>query len=169
LAAILNYVRGVKRLLGRMPDVTDELRMAVGAVASNAHRAGMVIRRLRDLVQHGTVERRPASLSRLFEEARVLGLIDGSALGIECEVKIAPDADPVIVDEVQIQQVLINLIRNAVEAMDGCSRRKITIAARRMSSERVKVTVSDSGPGLPDNLLADSYEPFHSGKANGLK
>lgn len=167
LAAILNYMRGAERLIGGMDDPPADLLTAVGAVAANAHRAGTIIRNLRNLVQQRPVERARESVHTLFEEAQVLGLIDSSSLGIACRLDIDPDVDCVLVERTQIQQVLINLIRNAVDAMDGCAQREIVLGAYRVAGERVCICVSDSGPGLPPDILSAAFTSFKSQKPEG--
>lgn len=168
LAAILNYMRGAERLLGRVPDVPEDLLDAVRAAAGNAHRAGLVIRRLRDLVQHQPVARRPGSLDAMAGEARALALINSPLRAVECRIDIPAAADGVIVDAIQIQQVLINLIRNAADAMEHSPERVITVAARQISAGRVQVAVTDTGPGVPADFVIEQVAPFRSSKPEGL-
>mgnify|MGYP001807228911 CR=1 FL=1 len=168
LAAIVNYMRGAERLVARLDGAQPELLAAIDAVAANAHRAGTIIRSLRNLVQQRAVERRPESTCALFEEAQVLGLIDGAARGVTCRIEIDPRAEQIMVDRVQIQQVLINLIRNAVEALDGLDRREIVMAATPGADQRILVSVSDSGPGFPPDALTAGLTSWKTSKPTGL-
>ena len=93
------------------------VREAMGEAAEQAIRAGQIVRRLRDFISHGETERRVESLQRLINEASALALVGSREHGIEVEVTLDPRADQVFVDRIQVQQVLLNLIRNAIDAM----------------------------------------------------
>ena len=120
LSAIANYLKGSQRLLA---DSSDEhsvtLRDALGLASEQALRAGQIIRRLRDFVARGESERRVESLTKLVEEASALALVGIKEQGVRVRFQFDPAIDLVLVDKVQIQQVLLNLIRNAIEAMRG--------------------------------------------------
>lgn len=168
LAAIVSYMRGAERLLQSMPEVPADLITSVAAAAGNAHRAGTIIRRVRDLVAHRAIAHRPEFLRNLIEEAQVLGLIDSESRGVSCRLDISHDADRALVDRVQMQQVLINLIRNAVEAMEACPRREILISSVRIGTDKIEMTIADTGPGLPEAVLQTLFSPFKTTKAGGL-
>ena len=168
LAAILNYTRGSERMLKRLPDVPAELQDAIAAAARNAHRAGTIIHRLRDLVTNQRGERQPASLTSLIDDARTLGLIDAASHGVMCRIEIEPAADLVLVDRIQVQQVIINLLRNAMEAMEQSERREVVIRGRRWHGAGIVVEISDTGPGLPATVREALFSPFTSTKSSGM-
>jgi two-component system sensor kinase FixL len=126
------------------------------------------VRRLRDFIARGETERRVESLSRLISEASALALVGAGERGIEVDVKLARGTDKVLVDRIQIQQVLLNLIRNAVEAMNGCATRRLEISSRRAEDGFVEVIIADSGPGLPLEVGERLFEPFVSTKSAGM-
>ena len=119
LSAIANYMKGSRRLL---EDSSDEratiLREAMDKAAEQAMRAGQVIRRLRDFVARGESERRVEDVKKLVEEASALALVGAKDRGVRVRFEFDPQADAMLADKVQIQQVLLNLMRNAIEAME---------------------------------------------------
>ncbi|TPG42572.1 GHKL domain-containing protein [Sphingomonas koreensis] len=170
LTAVSNYLRGSIRLLEASNNVVDAsvLGGLESAVAS-AHRAGEIVRRLREFVSRGTVNRRTENVPKLIDEAIAVGLVDAMASGVTCTVALDPRATSIVVDRVQIQQVLINLLRNAVEAMGTTKRREITIRTRYLGNDSVvEVSVADTGPGLPPQTLATLFSPFTSTKDDGM-
>src|SRR5205814_3079747 len=126
LAAISNYMKGSRRLLAASSDPNREkVENALDRAAEQAIRAGQIIRRLRDFVSRGESEKRVESLSKLIEEAGALGLAGAREQGVRLHFNLNPHHDLVLVDRVQIQQVLVNLFRNALEAMAQSSRREL--------------------------------------------
>ncbi len=126
LSAIANYMKGSRRLLQARAD--DQSRMIIEAMdkaAEQSLRAGEIIRRLRDFVARGETERRIESLNKLLEEASALALVGTRDRGVRVTYAFDPAVDLVLVDKVQIQQVVLNLVRNAIEAMEGSPRREL--------------------------------------------
>jgi two-component system sensor kinase FixL len=169
LTAITNYLKGSRRLLDapegpRLVPLHDALEKA----AEQALRAGQVIRRLRDFVARGESERRVESISRLAEEASALALVGAKEAGVRVTYRFDPDADRVIVDKVQIQQVLLNLFRNAVEAMAGSARRELVVATMPSESAMVEVSVADTGSGIAPDFVERLFQPFATTKAQGM-
>jgi two-component system, LuxR family, sensor kinase FixL len=164
LTAVTNYLRGARRLLteaGGGPALE-----AIGHAEEGAQRAGRIVRRLRDLVEKGHVERRRESLPELIEEASVIGFVDEAARGVSHRFAFDPAARWVEADRVQVQQVLINLIRNAVDAMEG-ERREVTIATTPRG-DLVEVSVADTGPGIAPELGEALFSPFAGTKEEGM-
>ncbi len=169
LTAIASYCEGAAELLSRQPQA-DDLEMARDALkeaAGQAVRAGEIVRRMRDFMTHGETERRIESLSALMTEATALALVGSREHGIDVQVNLDPKADVVFVDRVQIQQVLFNLVRNAMEAMLDSPTRALMITA---SAEQgfVTVSVEDSGSGVSETLAPQLFQPFITSKQTGM-
>ena len=170
LTAISNYLKGCQRLLERGESQQEEvLADAIGKAAGQALRAGDIIRRLREFVARGDGDRRIESLPRLIEEAGILGLVGAKEQGIEVSYQLDPRADRVLADRIQVQQVLVNLIRNAIEAMvELADRRKLDIATQARGDGTIEVSVSDSGAGLASEVAAHLFQPFVTTKRRGM-
>lgn len=168
LSAIANYSQGAVRLLRQLPDATSErLREALGEIAAQSLRAGRIIRHLREFVMRGETEEAAEDIRRLVEEAGALALVGSREQGIRTVFQFAPGADFVSTDRVQIQQVLTNLMRNAIEAMRGSERRELTVRTFP-EGEFVVVEVSDTGPGIAEEIAGQLFKPFVTTKAGGM-
>ena len=167
LTAVTNYLEAGRLLLstGAVPGerVADLMEKAV----AQAQRAGEVIRQLRQFVSKGETERRRQNLNQLVEEALALGLVGARQLGVRVLLELDHDLPPVIVDPVQIQQVVLNLVRNAIEAMEAVDRRELTIATR-MPGDKIEVSVADTGPGIAAELADRLFQPFVTTKKTGM-
>jgi len=169
ITAVANYAEALRDLLADPnPDDFPMMRDALDDAAKEALRAGHIVRRLRDFVARGEVEKTVERLPPLINEAAVLGLMGAKEKGIEPAFDLDPYASPVLVDKVQIQQVLINLIRNAVEAMAECETRKLTVTSRPDEGGFVRVTVADTGPGVAPEVAEQLFTAFVSTKAEGM-
>jgi len=168
LSAIVNYLKGSTRLLARPQADSEQLRDALGRAAEQALRAGEIIRRLRDFAARGETERRVESLARIVEEASALALVGAKEHGVSVRFDLSPAVDQVLADRVQIQQVVLNLIRNAMDAMAGGARRELTIGVAPGEPGMAVVSVSDTGPGVEPDVAADLFQPFITTKADGL-
>ena len=169
LSAISNYLRGTRRLL----DVaTDEKAAAMGdaldKAADQAMRAGQIIRRLRDFVARGESERRVESITKLVEEASALALVGVKDLGIRVQFQFKPEVDLVLADRVQVQQVLLNLIRNAMDAMESSPTRDLIIGIAPADGGQVKISVTDSGSGISPDIAEQLFQPFVTTKRQGM-
>ena len=170
LTAIANYLKGCHRLLGRMEgESTDVLREAVGKAADQALRAGDIIRRLREFVSRGESDRRVESLPKLIEDASTLALIGAKESGVAVAFRLDPAAALVFADRIQIQQVLVNLIRNAIEIMiESAPPRELEIATASAADGTIEVAVADSGAGLAPEVAAHLFQPFVTTKRKGM-
>lgn len=170
LTAIANYLKGCQRLLERIDgEPALVLRDAVSKAADQALRAGHIIRRLREFVARGEGERRVESLPKLIEDASTLALIGVKESGISVSFRLDPAAALVLADRIQIQQVLVNLIRNAMEIMiESASRRELEIGTVANADETVEVRVSDTGAGLAPEVAAHLFQPFVTTKRKGM-
>lgn len=167
LTAIANYLEGARDLL----DQPDEERLAlvreaVEEGASEALRAGHIVRRLRDFVSRGEVQQTVEHLPQLIDEAARLALIGARERGVRAFFDLDPAAERVVVDRVQIQQVLVNLLRNAVEALGDRAVRDITVSTRREAKGMVRVSIADTGPGIDPNI--ELFQAFSSSKERGM-
>ncbi|MBK6297038.1 MAG: PAS domain S-box protein [Sphingomonadales bacterium] len=169
LTAIANYVEGARDLLDNpTPDILETVREVLDDAARESVRAGQIVRGLRDFIGRGTAERRAESLPRLINQANALALIGAREMGIDVDLALDPQAETVFVAGVQVQQVLVNLIRNAAEAMESSDRRRLSIRTQRLSKEFVQVSVTDSGQGFAPESLDRLFEPFFSTKGEGM-
>lgn len=170
LTAIANYLKGCRRILQRMQG--DDVALLTGAVnqaADQALRAGDVIRHLREFVARGESERRIEALPKLIEEASALALVGAKEKGVRVTFRFDPDAQLVLVDRIQIQQVLLNLMRNAIEAMQDMPRRELLVSTEARSAEGlIAVTVADSGTGLAPEIVNHLFQPFMTTKKHGM-
>lgn len=168
LSAIANYLKGSSRLLALDLPPTDRIKEAVDKAADQALRAGDIIRRLRDFVSRGETEQRIESLSKLVEEAGALALVGVKDAGVRVRFDYDPTADRVVADRVQIQQVILNLMRNAIDAMGGAPRRELVVSTRRTEAAHVLVSVADTGPGIAPEVAEQLFQPFITTKRHGM-
>lgn len=164
LTAITAYLSGIRRLLAT--DKHDGVPQAMERISEQADRARQIVKRIRDHVNKQETERQGENLLKIIEEASSLALV-GVDQGLRLEIRVDETAAEVFVDKIQIQQVLLNLMRNAAEAMEGSARRELSIEGIR-SGDMVRVSVADTGPGLPATVRARLFEPFVTTKANGM-
>ena len=168
LTAISNYLKGSKRLLASKGLGEDRIATALDQAADQALRAGVIIRRLREFVSRGETERRIEDLPKLIEEASALALVGAREHGVQVRFDIDPAADRVLADKVQIQQVLLNLIRNGMDAMEESPRRDLVIAATPLDGDLLRVSVSDTGAGVATGFADQLFQPFVSSKRTGM-
>ncbi|MDH6257426.1 sensor protein FixL [Bradyrhizobium sp. BR13661] len=169
LAAISNYMKGSRRLLAGSADPNlTKIESALDRAAEQAVRAGQIIRRLRDFVARGESEKRVESLSKLIEEAGALGLAGAREQNIQLRFSLDQNSDFVLADRVQIQQVLVNLFRNALEAMAQSPRRELVVTNTRVGDDTIEVEVSDTGSGFQDDVIPNLFQTFFTTKETGM-
>lgn len=169
LSAIANYAQAGVRLLGGPDPAVAEVDGALRAIAAQALRAGEIIRRLRSLVRHQEVRREVESPNELVRELASLLELDARGQDVRLRLDLAADTPSVRVDRVQVQQVVLNLVHNAVEALaeSDAPLREVTVRTARTDDGDALVAVIDSGPGLPPELESRIFEPFFTTKAQG--
>lgn len=169
LTAIANYMEAARELI-EMPgeDRREMLKEAMQESAKEALRAGNIVRRLRDFVSSGDVEKHLEDLPHLIEDAARLGLMNAREKGVSVHYALDTDAKLVLVDKVQIQQVLVNLLRNAVEAMEAVPERSLTIHTGYDDRGMVRVSVADTGPGLAEEVQKKLFQAFTTTKDTGM-
>jgi two-component system, LuxR family, sensor kinase FixL len=169
LSAIANYMKGSRRLLeNSLDDRSALLRDAMDKAAEQALRAGQIIGRLRDFVARGESERRVESVKKLIEEASALALVGAKDLGVRVRFQFDPAVDLVLADKVQIQQVLLNLLRNAIESMETSQKRDLLISTAKGSDDMIWIGVTDTGCGIAPEMTSQLFEPFITTKRHGM-
>ncbi len=169
LSAISNYLRGSHRLLEHESDERSLMvREAMNKAADQALRAGQIIRRLRDFVARGETETKIESLTKLIEEAGALALVGAKEQGIRVRFQLNPQLDLVLTDKVQIQQVLLNLLRNAIEAMAESPHRDLVVSTEPADDNMIMVNVADTGSGIATEMAAQLFQPFVTTKRHGM-
>lgn len=168
LSAIANYLKGSTRLLDAPDPDHQTIREALGSATEQALRAGQIIRRLRDFVAKGEAERRIESLPKLLEEAGALAMIGARDQGVHLRFDLNPALDLVLADRVQIQQVVLNLIRNAIEAMENSPQRELVVSTRPAAHDMVEISVKDSGAGIAPEVAEKLFQPFVTSKDSGM-
>jgi PAS domain S-box-containing protein len=169
LTAVVNSVNAAKRLLARggrlnlltAQEVTNE-------AAEQALRASEIVRSLRQLVGRNETERRIEELSPMIEEASSLVLNSLAPLALRVRFEFDDNARYVWVNRVQIQQVIVNLLRNAFEAMADQEPREVTLATRALADATIEIALADIGPGIPADIAGRLFEPFVSNKPDGM-
>jgi two-component system sensor kinase FixL len=169
LSAISNYMKGSRRLLADSTDPnTPKIEAALDRAAEQAIRAGEIIRRLRNFVARDDSEKRVESLSKLIEEAGALGLTGAREQGVMLRFNLDPTCDLVLADRVQIQQVLVNLFRNALEAMSSTTRRELVASNAKSADDMIEIAISDTGHGFGGEVHPNLFQPFFTTKENGM-
>jgi len=169
LSAIANYLKGSRRLLeGSADQRSNTMRDAMDKAAEQALRAGQIIRRLRDFVARGESERRVESMKKLVEEASALALVGAKDQGVRVRFMFDPAVELVLADKVQIQQVLLNLLRNAIEAMETSDRRELTVSSAAAEDDMVTISVADTGSGIASEMTSQLFQPFVTTKRHGM-
>ncbi|WP_245661872.1 PAS domain S-box protein [Sphingomonas pruni] len=169
LTAIANYMEAARELLERPgEDVREYIEEAIEQSAKEALRAGQIVRRLRDFVARGEMTRRVESLPAMIEDASRLALTGARERGVRAFFHLDPAASEAFVDRVQIQQVLVNLIRNGVDAIGDRKIRDITISTSREPNGMIRLSVADTGAGLDPELAPQLFQAFASTKESGM-
>lgn len=169
LTAVSNWILAARRTLKtQVPDAPAVIADFMDKAIDQAGRAGEIIRRLRSFIERGETERRGEDINKVIEEAAALAMVDAKEIGVRATFDFAPDVPLVWIDKVQVQQVVVNLVRNAIEAMSESPRRFLSISTASVDDAMVEVTIADSGPGLPPDVAARLFQPFTTTKQLGM-
>lgn len=169
LTAVLNYTNVAKRHIAASDEASKtKAYEAVSKAGEQAVRCGQIIRRLRDFVEKRESTRSVEDINTIVEDSLALGLIGSKSTSVRTTVSLSEDLPSVVVDRVQIQQVLVNLLRNAIEAMSQAARRELTVATSQSADGIVVVTVTDTGAGIPPGLTERLFKPFVTTKPGGM-
>ncbi len=166
LAAVTNYIRA-GQLLAESGNA-DKLRTTLQRAGEQTTRAGQIIHRLRTFVRKGETERRIEAVRETIEEAQMLALADAGQRAVAVDIEIQPGLPSALIDKVQIQQVLLNLMRNAMDAMADSPRRRIVVSAAPAEGDMIEIRVADTGPGLAPTVREKLFQPFTTTKAHGM-
>lgn len=169
LCAITNYLKGLKHAAARNEEERQrEFTAILDKTADQALRAGRIIGRLRDLAARGDCERTLENIGRLIEDANALALPEARHHGVHVTFSHELGGERVLVDHVQIQQVLLNLVRNATEAVAAAAKREIAISLSLADDSFVTVKVADTGQGVAGDRIPRLFEPFATTKRDGM-
>jgi two-component system sensor kinase FixL len=169
LAAIMNYCKAAMRTLEQVDHPrTAKLQELIGKAVDQTTRAGSIIRNLRGFVEKREASRRPENLAKIIDEAIALGLVGSADANVKVKVDLDQTMPSVLVDKVQIQQVLINLIRNSIEAMQTMPKRLLSVRSEIVDPGLAQVTIADTGPGLPKEVVERLFQPFVTTKESGM-
>jgi two-component system sensor kinase FixL len=169
LSAIANYLQGCGRLIeGIEHPNAPKIRDALAETTHQTLRAGQIIRQLREFVARGETEKRLENINKMVEEASALALVGAKEQGVKTIFRFDTRTGPVLVEKVQIQQVLLNLIRNAIEAMQGCPRKELVVETVLLDRGMVEVRVADTGSGLVEEIVPRLFQPFVTTKPAGM-
>lgn len=187
LAAITNYLGAARRLIAHAPAAprtsaipeaeavaplgVAPLGVASGAIedaCTQAIRAGEIVSRLRDFIGRGVAAMRIETIDDMIADACALALPQDTRGRVSLRVTVEPELEPVFVDRLQIQQVLVNLVLNAMQSMAGAVRQEVAITAQRDPGGDTRIEVSDTGTGIPEAMLSEVFDPFVSTRQSGL-
>jgi two-component system sensor kinase FixL len=168
LSAITNYVRGSTTLLNAEEPEIQRVQTALERASEQALRAGDIIKRLREFAAKGETDHSLENPAILLEEAAALALFGAKEQGVRVSLRCDRTLRPIVVDKVQIQQVALNLIRNAIEAMETSDRRELTISVEPGGRDAALFSVSDTGSGIAPEIAERLFQPFMTTKEDGM-
>jgi len=168
LSAIASYIKGSTRLAKAETIDRGRLLDALERANDQALRAGEIIKRLRDFVARGDTERTLESLTKVVEQASLLAMVGAKEHGVKVGFDFDPATRRVLIDKVQIQQVVVNLFRNAVDALEGAATRELNVSVKPSGGRLAVVAVSDTGPGVPADIASRLFQPFVTTKKQGM-
>jgi C4-dicarboxylate-specific signal transduction histidine kinase len=170
LAAMRSYAQAALRFIDKDQPEYNSVRKALQGIVADNKRAAAVINRLRNLAKKGTMHWEPIEINSIIND--VMSLINSEIIlrNASITLDLHPSVPVVQGDSIQIQQVLINLLTNALDAMDDqpIDLRTITISTRFENSNGIIVSISDSGRGIPPDTFEDLFSPFHTTKSTGM-
>ncbi|HEX5460939.1 MAG TPA: ATP-binding protein [Steroidobacteraceae bacterium] len=169
LTAIANYAQACDRLLGRPGANLDDIRTALHEIADQAVRAGDILRRLRSLARSQPMRRERADINATIKEIRDLVLADARVHRTCARLDLAPGLPCVSIDAPQVQHVILNLVRNGLEALTSSATAapELSVGTALAADGDVEITICDNGPGLSAQALERLFDPFFSTKAEG--
>ncbi|MEM9439631.1 MAG: PAS domain S-box protein [Pseudomonadota bacterium] len=169
LTAIINYLEACRRLLERSDGSGQaQSERLMQKASEQAHRAGQIIQQLRKFVAKGETDHQFEEINTVVREAADLALVGSRHQSIDVTFDFSDNLPQVMIDRVQIQQVVMNLVRNSVEALDAVDYRSLTLRTTDVGTKGLQVDVIDTGPGLPKEIADRLFQPFLTTKAGGI-
>jgi two-component system sensor kinase FixL len=168
LTAIANYLNAAEQLLARDDVPAMRVGELVRKAGDQAVRAGQIVGRVRASVDRGEIAMARESASEMVQEAVEVALGAEARDGVAVRYDFAKGADRVMADRIQVQQVVLNLVRNAAEAMAGRARRELRIGSQAIEPGFLQFHVADTGPGISPQVADRLFQPFVTGKADGM-
>lgn len=169
LTAITNYIKAARRTLATAgASSVAKAQELIDKAAAQTTRAGEIIRHLRAFIGKRETGRSQEDINSVVEEAVAFGSVGTADANVRVTLNLDRALEPILIDKVQIQQVLINLVRNANEAMQSVSRRELTVTTARAGADVVEIAVIDTGPGLPPEVADRLFQPFVTTKDKGM-
>lgn len=170
LAAIANYASASERLLARGSDHTEDIKTALDHIKTQSHRAGDIIRRLRSFVRPEIVELTPTDMKTIIDEIKPLAEVDAHANNIAISFDVSTNLPEIVADQLQIQQVLLNLLRNGIDAMhdNDPADRRLELHCYIATPDSVRIDVVDHGHGITEEAGKKLFHPFFTTKASGM-
>jgi C4-dicarboxylate-specific signal transduction histidine kinase len=170
IAAMVTHAQAALHWLAADPPDLEEVQQTLDRIVKNGNRAGEIIRQMRALIKKTAPRKDRLDINEALREA--VALTHGEAIrnGVSVRMQLAEGLPPIAIDRVQLQQVILNLIINAIEAMSCVDEapRDLALSTETIEADAVQVTVRDSGPGLAPAVMAHLFDAFHTTKANGL-
>jgi two-component system sensor kinase FixL len=170
LSAIANYSGACLRLLDRDETCGEEIVQALGSIDKQAHRAAEVIQRIRDFVRSRAVKREPVEVNEMIAEILPLAAMDAKANHTDLRIRIDKDLPTIMVDRVEIQQVVLNLVRNGIDAMSDVPEpdRRLDLRVWLEDAEHIRISITDRGTGVSDVAAEQLFTPFFTTKGSGM-
>ncbi len=169
LTAIINYLEACRRLLDHGDQMrADDTKGLMKKASDQAHRAGQIIQQLRKFIAKGETEHRPEAINPVVHEAVDLAMVGSGKHSVATSFTFADDLPDVMIDRVQIQQVVMNLVRNSMDALAEVDARALTVRTSSSGDSSVQIDVIDTGPGLPTEVAERLFQPFVTTKPGGI-
>ena len=170
LASILRNAEAAELFLQHTSPDLDEVRAILADIRQDDERAGAVIDRMRVLLKGHTLDTRRLDVGTLVGDVVALVRVDAATRRVKLDVDVPGDLRPVRGDRVHLQQVLLNLILNGMDALNGTSLedRRVSVTAQLDGAEIVEIAVGDAGPGIPTGMLGKVFDPFFTTKPHGM-
>lgn len=168
LAAISAYHNVIRRALRDQDFSKEQIEQALDKAGDQVFHVSEIMDNLRQFMARGVTDRTPQHLNEVVRTACEFTDSLAKEAGVTTAVHLDAESDQVVINRVQVQQVVVNLKRNAIEAMEGCGRRELTVSTRFVDGEMIRVDVTDTGPGLPEAIKSKLFEPFTTNKPHGL-
>jgi PAS domain S-box-containing protein len=169
LTAVSNSANAARRLLSQSSrEKAGTVREIMEEISGQSLRAGQIVRRLREFVTRGESEKQTENLKSIIDEASAFARMGIESREVSMRFKCDPDMCDVFVNRIQVQQVLVNILRNALEAMATVKRRELTVTTALLDDETVEIAIADSGPGIPKEISNNLFQSFVSTKHDGM-